>query len=54
MQWKPGLFFMKKKYKMKASKNKVQSLIKSMKHGPYNVFTNELEKYHMAVILQKN
>lgn len=53
MQWKPGLFFMKK-YKMKASKNKVQSLIKSMNHGPYNVFTNELEKYHMAVILQKN
>jgi len=38
---------------MKASKNKVQSLIKSMKHGPYNVFTNEHEKYHMAVILQK-
>jgi hypothetical protein len=29
-------------------------LIKSMKHGLYNVFTNEHEKYHMAVILQKN
>jgi hypothetical protein len=23
-----------------------------MKYGPYNVFTNEHEKYHMAVILQ--
>ena len=24
-----------------------------MKYGLYNVFTNEHEKYHMAVILQK-
>jgi hypothetical protein len=32
---------------------KAQRLIKSMKHGLYNVFTNEHEKYHMAVILQK-